>query len=80
MGASKTERVGTRPKVGVNSSNAAADSAHQAFSKSCHEATGLAPRACEGKGGFAAKEKWSAKTLQPIVEMENETMAQEKNW
>ena len=67
MGASKTDRMGTRPEVGVKSINAAADSAIQAFSKSCNEATGLAPRAYEGKGGFAAKEKWSEKTLQPIM-------------
>ena len=67
MGASKTDRVGTRPEVGVKSSNAAADSALQAYTKSCHEATGLAPRAYEGKGGFAAKEKWSEKTLQQIM-------------
>ena len=31
-------------------------------------------------GGFAAKEEWAEETLQPIMEMENETLAQEKNW
>ena len=80
MGATKTDRAGTRPEVGVKSSNAAPDSALQAHAKSCHEGTGLAPRAHEGKGGFAAKEKWAEETLQPIMDMENETMAEAKNW
>ena len=55
MGATKADRVGTRPEVGVKSSNAAADSALQAYAKSCHEGTGLAPRAHEGKGGFCCE-------------------------